>query len=103
MNDTNGISGMNDTNGMSEGATAGKAKTLAKRFMELFDYTVKSDYDVTIRSYPNKNSTEAECCHHLKGNMTHDVVKIMGIAAVCAGAMALMCAVCCRMFGGMAD
>ena len=62
----------------------------------LTDYTVKSDYDVTVQLYPDKKSATPECSHHLKGSMKHELGKLLafgglmiGLAAICAAAVCI--------------
>ena len=82
-------------NDLPEKTGGKKDSSIPAKLSRLSDCVLKSDYDVTLQMFADKDSKTPECSHHLKGNMTHDVKKLMALCGVAVGAMALCAAAVC--------
>ena len=74
-----------------------------RKLESITDYTVKADYDLTLQSLPSKNSAQPDCVHHFKGNIKRNMLCMLAVGGIIAGAAAALlllihgcCYIMCR-------
>ncbi len=74
--------------------------TFSDKMSNVTDYSIKSDYDVTLQLIPKGNGNTPACSHHFKGNLKHNMLGLLAVGGIIAGAAAFSVVVvhaCCSL------